>query len=118
MAQLLPSQCSASGCGLPWETEKPTAVQSPRTGQDTPCKNVEPGGLGTGWTRQAVLALAGTAADNTTPTAITVLATSRLTGASQLSAALLPPASRGNLTITLRGTARERSRLSGPSCWR
>src|SRR5215813_469292 len=54
MAQVLPSQCSASARGLPWAVEKPTAVQSPRTGQDTPPSRVEPGGLGTAWTRQAV----------------------------------------------------------------
>src|SRR5262249_58991891 len=92
MAQVLPSQCSASARGLPWAVEKPTAVQSPRTGQDTPPSRVEPGGLGTAWTRQAVLALAGTTLDNTTPITTTALTPSRFTGASQLSPAMLPRA--------------------------
>jgi hypothetical protein len=50
IAQVPPSQRSARGRELPPVAANPTAVQTPRFGQDTPCKELEvaPGAFGVG----------------------------------------------------------------------
>ena len=95
MAQLVPSQCSASVKGpLCWKS--PTAVQFPFAGQDTLAGEAEPAptGVGIGSACHPVLALAGAAPDTTVQITTAALATTRFTDASRPGAARLPAALR------------------------